>query len=396
MGRGTPAHLIRSRFATAVVFLLLGIVLGTVASRMPQLKAQAGVSDGLLGLALLGIPLGSIIAVQVTGRWIARRGSSAVTNAGVILMCVSIAVLAAPIGFVSLLAALTLVGIGIGLTDTGMNTHAVTVERGYRRPIMSSFHGFASLGMLLGTLAGAVAARFDLAPAVHFPVVGVLALAIGLGVRTSLLPGSADAHSHQHLSPAGPSRASRRAPWNRTLVLLATIALLAWMTEHAISDWSAVYLRDHLGTSSSVATYGFALFALFMVLMRFLADRLTARLGPALVLRVGGLVAGAGLAAGLATDSAVGAIIGCGLVGVGMAGIVPVVFTAAGNLPGVNAGNTVSKVAGVAFAGSLIGPPLIGLVADLTSLRTALFLVAAAALAIGLAGPAAVRPARRA
>ena len=163
------------------------------------------------------------------------------------------------------------------------------------------------------------------------------------------------------------------------------------MTEHAIGDWSAVYFRDHLNASGSVATYGYASFATCMVVTRFLADWLTARLGPAWMLRGGGFVAGIGLGAGLVSDSLIGATIGCGLVGIGMAGIVPIVFTAAGNLPGISAGSAVSKVAGVAFAGSLIGPPLIGLTADLTSLRTGLFLVAAAALVIGLAGPAAVR-----
>jgi fucose permease len=384
-----PSHrLSRSRWGTAVVFALLGVVQGTLASRIPALKTHAGLTDSLLGLALLGIPLGSILAVQVTGRWIGRRGSSPVTNVGVIIMCAAVVPPAFAPGFVTLLVALVMVGIGIGLTDTAMNAHAVTVEKGYERPIMSSFHGFVSLGNLVGALAGLVAARAGVPPQIQFPVVGVAALVAGLLTRTALLPGSADAHL---ADPSSPSSSGPQARWSGTLVLLAGIALLSWMTEHAIGDWSAVYFRDHLKASGSVATYGYASFATCMVITRFLADWLTARLGARWVLRLGGLVAGIGLAAGLVSDSLVGATIGCGLIGIGMAGIVPIVFTAAGNLPGVPSGSAVSKVAGVAFTGSLIGPPLIGLTADLTSLRTALFLVVAAALVIGTVGPAAVR-----
>jgi MFS family permease len=382
--------LLRSRCGTAVVFVLLGVMQGTLASRMPALKDSSGLTDGLLGLALLGIPIGSILAVQVTGRWIARRGSSPVTNVSVVVMCTTMVLPAFAPGFVTLLIALILVGIGIGLTDTAMNAHAVTVEKGFRRPIMSSFHGFASLGALLGALCGLIAAHAQVGPQWHFAIIGAVTLGIGLGIRTTLLPGAADAHPVDETTPPR----SHRTPWTGTLVLLAGIALLAWMTEHAIADWSAVYFRDHLQASGSVATYGYAAFALFMVITRFLADRATATLGPRLVLRLGGLTAGLGLAAGLASDSVIGSTIGCALVGVGMAGIVPIVFTAAGNQPGTTAASAVSKVAGVAFTGSLIGPPLIGLIAELTSLRTALFVVAAAAVVIGAVGPRAVRSQR--
>ena len=223
-------------------------------------------------------------------------------------------------------------------------------------------------------------------PQIQFPVVGGVGLAAGLVVRAALLPGTADA---QVVDVTSSARSRHRDPWSGRLALLAVIALLAWMTEHAIGDWSAVYFRDHLDASGSVATYGYAAFATCMVVTRFLADWLTARLGPQWMLRCGGIRGRDRSGRGVGLRLLIGATIGCGLVGIGMAGIVPIVFTAAGNLPGISAGSAVSKVAGVAFVGSLIGPPLIGLTA--TDLRMALFLVAAAALVIGLAGPTAVR-----
>ncbi|MGI3782785.1 MAG: MFS transporter, partial [Janthinobacterium lividum] len=370
----------------------------TLASRMPALKAHAGLSDGLLGLALLGVPLGSILAVQVTGRWMARRGSAPVTVIGAVIMCATVVAPAYATSFALLAGALVLLGVGIGLTDTAMNAHAVLVEKGHARPIMASFHAFASLGNLVGAVLGAGAARLALLPQVQFPVVAAAALVVTLVVGRGLLPGRddrADASPVEVVDPEGvsaPQRVRRPgAAWSGTLVLLAVVALLAWMSEHAVADWSAVYLRDGLGAPASLATYGYALFAAAMVLTRFLSDRVVARFGPRRVLRWGGLLAGAGLAVGLATGTVVGGVVGFGLVGIGMAGVVPVVFTAAGNQPGISAGHAVSKVAGVAFTGSLVGPPLIGLVADLLSLRAALLVVAVGAVLIGVLGPVALR-----
>jgi len=401
----TALRLRRARLATAIVFVLLGVVQGTLASRMPALKAHAALSDGLLGLALLGVPLGSILAVQVTGRWMARRGSAPVTVIGAVIMCATAVAPAYATGFALLAGALVLLGVGIGLTDTAMNAHAVLVEKGHARPIMASFHAFASLGNLVGAVLGAAAARLALAPQVHFPVVAAAALLVTVVVHRSLLPGSADAAVRvDDLAPIVDEHGTSLPPpvrrpggaWSGTLVLLAVVALLAWMSEHAVADWSAVYLRDRLGASASLATYGYALFAAAMVLTRFLSDRVVARFGPRQVLRWGGLLAGVGLAVGLATGTVVGGVVGFGLVGIGMAGVVPVVFTAAGNQPGISAGRAVSKVAGVAFTGSLVGPPLIGLVADLLSLRAALLVVAVGAVLIGVLGPVALQgPGRR-
>jgi MFS family permease len=377
-----------ARRATAVVFLLLGVVQGSLASRMPALQAHADLTEGLLGLALLGIPAGSILAAQITGPWMSRRGSSSAMVVGGALMCLTLVAPAYSPNFPTFLGAMVLVGFGIGLTDTAMNAHAVVVETGYGRPIMSSFHAFVSLGNFAGAAIGAAAAGLAIAPQVQFPVVAVLCLVVGVTVRGALLPAAADVPSP---GPVAVGRAARRSRWTTTLVLLAGIALLAWLTEHAIADWSAVYLRDQLAAPGDVANYGYAVFAAFMVVTRFVSDRVVGRLGPRRVLRWGGLIAGGGLAVGLSTGTVAGTVVGCGLVGIGMAGVVPIVFTAAGNSPGIPASYAVSRVAGVAFAGSLIGPPLIGFTAGLTSLRTALLLVAAAAIVIGLVGPRAVR-----
>jgi MFS family permease len=382
----SAARLARSRAATAVVFVILGLLQGTLAARMPAIKAHAHLSDGTLGFALLGLPVGSIAAIQVTGRSIARWGSSPVTLAGVVVLCCSVVAPPFATGLPALLVSLIVFGIGMGLTDTAMNAHAVTVARAYERPIMSSFHGFASLGALVGSAAGGIAAHLDVDPKVHFAIAGAVCLAAGFGLRTSLLPASVDAHSHDQRA-AG----DHRAPWSTALVLLAATAFLSMLAELAVGDWSAVYLRDSLGSPASIAAYGYAGFAFAMTCARFFGDGITARLGYSSVLRWGGLSAGIALVFGLLAGSVAGAMISWAIVGIGMAGIVPIVFTVAGNLRGVPHGGALSKVAGVGYTGSLVGPPLIGLVAGATSLKTALFVIAAACLAVGVIGPIAAR-----
>ena len=357
-------RLFRSRVATSVVFVLLGVLQGTLAARMPAIKDGADLSNGTLGLALLGMPLGSLAAIQVTGRLIARWGSSPVTFAGLLVLCVATAGPSFATGFATLLPALILFGIGLGLTDTAMNAQAVTVERGYGRPIMSSFHGYASLGALAGAVGGAVGAHLGVSIQVYFPAVAAVAVVVGIIVHHWLLPPEADAH------PVDDRYAgSHRTPWTRTLVLLATIAFLAMLAELAVADWSAVYLRDSLGSSASVAAFGYACFSLTMVVTRFLADRITASLGYDSMLRWGGLAAGTALAIGLATNTVIGAVMGWSIVGIGMAAIVPIVFTLTGNLPGVPTGAALSKVVGIGYLGSMIGPPLIGLTAEATTLK---------------------------
>jgi MFS family permease len=383
-------RLARSRFATAVVFVLLGLLVGVLAARMPAIKSHAQLSDGMLGLALLGMPIGSIASIQVTGRAIARWGSSPLTSLGIVVMAVAVVAPPFATGFPTLLMSLMLFGVGVGFTDTAMNAHAVTVEQGYRRPIMSSFHGFASLGQLVGAVGGAFTAHLGISPKVYFLAAGAATLVGGLIVRAWLLPGAADTHQ-----PGEHENADHRAPWSRTLILLAAVAFLSLLAELAVGDWSAVYLRDNLGTAASVATYGYALFSLAMVCTRFFADRAIARLGSARVLGIGGLAAGIALSVGLVTDNVAGLVIAWGVVGIGMAGVVPIVFSTTGNLPGVPAGGALSKVVGVGYTGSLLGPPLIGLSAEATTLKTALFLIAAACLTIGIIGPMTARRAAR-
>ena len=370
-----PRACVRARRATALVFIVFGVLVGVLSARMPAIKQHAGLTDGALGVALLGYSMGSLLTIYLAGRLVARWGSSLVAIGGLTAASLSFpfAPFASSLG--PLIVVLACAGAGMGLTDTAMNAHAVIVEKHYGRSIMSSFHGCASLGMLIGAGLGAVSAHLGMSLAQLFFPLDALIVIVAFAVRRSLLPRSADAGSLGEARREG----DHRAPWSFTLGLLATVAFLALLTEWSIGNWSAVHLQDDLGTSSAFAAYGYSAFAFTMVCARLLGDGVVRRLGSLMLLRAGGLLAAAALVIGLIANSPVVFVITCGAVGIGMAVVVPVIFTTAGNVPGTPSASAGSKVIGVGYAGGMIGPPLIGLFADITSLEMALYPTAVSA-----------------
>jgi MFS family permease len=382
---------VHARRATALVFIVFGVLVGALYARMPAIKQHAGLSDGTLGIALLGYSMGSLVTIYLAGRLVARWGSALVTIVGLVVAGLSFPFVPFASSLGLLIVVLACAGAGLGLTDTAMNAHAVIVQKRYGRSIMSSFHGCASLGMLIGAGLGAASAHLDLSLAELFFPLDVLCVLIALAARRSLLPRATEVAGLEEARGEG----GHRAPWSLTLVLLATVAFLALMTEWAIGNWSAVHLQDDLGTGSAFAAYGYGAFTLMMVCARFLGDSVIRRLGPAMLLRTGGLLVSAALLIGLIAGNPVVFVIACGAVGIGMAAVVPVIFTTAGTIPGTPPASAVSKVIGVGYTGSMVGPPVIGLFAGLTSLTTALYLIAASGAVIGIAGPVAIRTARR-
>jgi hypothetical protein len=266
---------------------------------------------------------------------------------------------------VVLAIALVALGASNALLDVSMNSQAVVVEARYGRPIMASFHGLFSAGGLAGAAAASAVMARGLGDIAHVASVA----AASLVVVGSALP---------HLVPAGPSAATSVFVRPRgALLALGALAFCGLLAEGAMGDWSAVYLRDALATTPAQAATGFAAFSLAMAGGRFGGDRLVAAFGPALVLRASSVVAAGGLAAALLLGTPLAGVIGCGLVGLGIANVVPVLFSAAGAVPGIPSGVGIAAVATCGYFGLLVGPPVIGLAAEVSSLRIALGIVSA-------------------
>ena len=359
------------------VFFIHGLLFASWAAHIPHVKTHLGLSNGSLGLVLLATPVGSISAMAI-GAWLLPR----VGSKRMVPSCVIGYALAGPFvglaGSPALLFAALLVWGGFqGTLDVSMNTQGVTQERAARRTLMSGLHGRWSLGALAGAGAGALGVWLGLSLTVQLIILGIPVLA-GVPLTTSLLAvDSASTAPHNH--------ETGRRRWTGMVVLLGAIAFASMLGEGAAADWSAVYLRDSLGATALVASLGYAVFVLAMVVVRLRADRLFARYQVARVLTVLSGAAAVVFAAGLLSSNAVAALIGLAALGGGLAAVVPSVFSAAGQLPGLPAGAGIAVISAMGWAGFVFGPPIIGQLASLTSLPVALGVVPLLAAFIALA-----------
>jgi MFS family permease len=375
----------RARLAVATLFFANGCGLGSWVPHIPDVKLWHGLSDAVLGLALLAIAAGAVAALPVAGALVARFGSRPVTRGAALLFCAALPLpLLAP-DLPTLLAALALLGTGTGALDVAMNAHAVLVETRYGRPIMSSFHGLFSVGGLAGAALAGGAMHAGLAPVAHLTIAALVLGMAALAAWPALLPSApAAADGPLFVLPRG------------RLIGLGAIAVVSLMAEGAMGDWSAVYLRMDLGATAATAASGFAAFSLAMALGRLTGDRLVARFGRATVLACGALIGAATLGAALLAAKPFAAVLGFVGMGLGLANVVPIVFGAAGRLPGLAPGIGIAAVSTAGYFGFVAGPPLIGFVAEAGSLGVALGLVAAVVGLMALGGTALERQASQA
>ena len=370
------------RAAVAVAFLIHSTVSGTWAPRLPAIKESLGLSDGELGTALVGLAIGLLAGTRLAGAPVDRFGSRPVMRAGFPLLAATLLLPGLADSGITLFASLLILGIASGALDVAMNAQGIEVERHLGRPILSGLHGLWSVGLGLGAGVAALAAAVDADPLAHFAVVAaVLALASVVFLR-GLLP------AHEHVRAEAAEDDERVAVrWTLPLVVLGVIAFCSFVGEGSASDWSAVYMTQELGTSGALGALAFAAFAVTMAAARFAADPLRARLGNVALVRGGSLLAAAGLGLALLIHEPAAGIAGFALLGLGLAPVVPIAFSAAGDLDPRATGRLVGRVATIGYVGSVAGPIMIGWLAEATSLRTSLGLVVVLSLAIAVSAP---------
>ncbi|AWK87917.1 MFS transporter [Azospirillum thermophilum] len=383
-GRDVEVEDARSaRWATVAAFLLNGTVFGVWATQIPLIKESLGLSAAVLGGALLCLAAGALTAMIASGPLLGRIGSAPVIRVTALLFCVLLPLPGLMPDLLSLSAVLFLFGAAGGTMDVAMNAHGALVERRLGRPIMSSLHGMWSLGGLVGAGLGGLLLQV-LPPAAQAGLIAGLLLVLFLALQSRFLPSAADA--------TGPSGSGLALP-DRGTLLLGALTFLSFMSEGAVLDWSAIYLRDSLAAAAGLAGLGFAVFSGAMATGRFCGDWLRHHLGGVTLVRIGSVLAAAGLALTLLGGGPVTAIIGFGLTGLGLSNVVPVLFSAAGAAEDGSASRAIAAVATLGYAGVLAGPALFGFVAEASSVGTAFAMIAAFAVIIALAsGRAVPRP----
>jgi MFS family permease len=359
-----------ARRAISLVFWISGFSMGIWASQIPRIKISFALSDSGLALIVLSFAIGAILTMPITGALTVRFGSvRAVVVAGVV-GAISLLLLGMAGSYPLLLATTLLAGVGMGGLDVAMNTQATAIERAWGGPIMSGVHGWFSLGGLAGAAIGGTLIEFSVSFRMVLAIAAALELAAILGAAAWL---DVVGEVAKWTGIARPSRA---------LLGIGLLCLLAFLLEGAIFDWTAVYMHEVGGASLGLASAGFAGFSLSMAVVRFAGDTITRRIGPVSVLVMGGSLCAAGIALACAVPKPIVVTIGLTVAGIGQANIVPVLFSAAGRVPGVAAGNGIAMAATMGYGAFLLGPSAIGVLADAIGLRLALLLLVGCAVGI--------------
>jgi len=360
------------------MFLVHGLVVATWVSRIPALQTRLALNNGVLGLTLLGAACGSVVAIPFCGWLIARAGSRRVTAWSTFGFCFALLPLTLASNAAELACALFLLGAMGATMDVAMNVQGVEVEQALGAPTMSRFHAMFSIGAMAGAGLGGLAAARSIVPREHFAAAAVAYAAIAAVFAPGMMKtGHAPEHAHRlpfRKIPAG-------------LLAVSAIAFCILLSEGAMADWTAVYLRQVLRTGAGTAAAGYAVFSAAMAIFRLLGDAITAHLGNVRTVRTGSLVAGAGVLCAIAAPSAFWAFPGLAAAGAGFSVIVPLAFGAGGRVTNVSPGAGVATVTGLGYIGFLFGPPTIGFIAHALTLRYGLGVVVLACLvACALAG----------
>ena len=357
------------RAATFGVFFVNGAVIGTWVAHIPWVQDRFDFSKSTLGLVILAMSIGVIVALPLMGQAIVRLGSVRATRiAGTVCALVLPLPILAPEPWLLPLALIVL-GASSGAMDVSMNAHGVAVERNLHRPIMSSLHAGWSFGGLAGAVLVSIGGGLGLDPRAETLLATGLLLLLLVACLQRLGEGSATAEA-----PSGFVRPTRG------VVVLALLCLIIMVTEGAMADWGGVYLTRDLGTTTAVAALAFAAFSGGMTAARVFGDWLNRRLGAATLMQGGTALAGLALGGMLLLAEPALAIGGFFLVGLGVANGVPLIFSAAGHASTGESGPNIAAVSSMGSIGFLAGPPFIGFFAEATSLPLAL-----STLCVGLA-----------
>lgn len=352
------------RIAVSTFFFIAGISFSSWASRIPDIKEKLALSDAGLGSVLLALPIGLMIGLPLAGWSVTRFGSKAVATLAGVLYPLALVFLGLSGNIIQLVAGLFLFGMLGNLMNISVNTQAVGVESEYGRSIMSSFHGVWSLAGFAGAGVGYLMVLAKVSPYIHFSIVCAAMLVLVIAIHKHALPQDINKGSGKQSLFVKPDKA---------ILILGLIAFACMACEGAMMDWSGVYFKTVLDAPGPL---GFAAYMGAMATGRFVSDSLINRLGVKFMLRMSGIVIAAGLFTAILLPYVVPATIGILLVGFGVSSVVPMVYGLAGKSKTMSPGVALAAVSSISFFGFLLGPPLIGFIAEASSLRWSFALIA--------------------
>ncbi len=362
-------------------FFVTGALFATWGVHVPTVKAHYGLGEQALALAMLTAGVGSLAALSQAGRVVGRHGPRAISLAMGVLCCAVLALLIAWPAYAALLVLMALFGASASLFDVAINAEASEIERLAGKPLMSGFHGMFSLGGMFGAGLGSLAPALGLSAQQHLLLAAALALPAIALAASAMLPLE---------PPSEESKQAMRLP-RGSLALIGVLAALGLIAEGAIYDWSVLFMKQERASDVATAALAYASFSAAMAAARFGGDWVRSHLSPRAVLQISGSLAALGMALALLVPIAGIALAAFALVGFGLANVVPVLFSAASKVPGVSPAHGIAAVSSIGYLGMMAGPPLIGMVAQHSSLAWGLSAVVLFAGVMALAARRALR-----
>lgn len=364
----------RARIAVTVTFIVNGFTVGSFVARIPDIKRILEISNGTLGGSLLFVSIGVFLALRPAGKRAAKYGSQPIIFWATLALSGALVLVGLLLSLQWLWFSLFLFGFALATQDVAMNAHAVVVEQRAGRRLMSVFHGMFSVGTLFGGILGGLFSQWKVTPLQQASALAIVIFIIAYVIKPLFLPADADKHDFS----SGPRARHPFIFW-----ILGFFGLFAAISEGAAGDWGGVLARDAFGATPFISTLPYIVFCTAMIIGRFSGDYLAHRFGASLVIAAGGIISGTGLTVGLIVGGIPAIMVSWFLLGIGLSVVIPLMFSAAGTLAskkyaGVIApSEAVAKVSGVSYFGFVIGPPLIGFIADIVELRWTLLLIAA-------------------
>ncbi|MGA0851428.1 MAG: MFS transporter [Candidatus Nanopelagicaceae bacterium] len=366
----------RARLAVTITFIINGFTAGTFVARIPDFKRILDISNGTLGLSLLFVSIGVFVALKPAGRNAAKFGSQPVIFWSTLALAISCTLVGSLFNLQWFWFSLFVFGFAIATQDVSMNAHAVVVEQRANRRLMSVFHGMFSVGTLIGGVFGGLFSQWEVTPMQQAITLAGIYVVAALLIKPLFLPAEVDKHDFS----TGP-----RAKHPFIFWIFGLFGLFAAISEGAAGDWGGVLARDAFGATPFISTLPYIVFCTAMIIGRFSGDYLAHRFGASVIIATGGLISGTGLTAGLFIGGVPAIMVAWFLLGLGLSVVIPLMFSAAGTLAStkyagiIAPSEAVAKVSGVSYFGFVIGPPLIGFIADVIELRWTLLLIAALA-----------------
>lgn len=360
------------RGAISAMFLINGIVWGTWIARIPAIATHLDVSRAELGVALPAFAIGALVALPFAGKLIGMIGSANAFRWFGVARTMIFPFLALATAIPELALVLFAFGLMHGVVDVSANAQGVEIERRRRAPILSSVHGFFSLGGMIGAASAGAVAGLGISLQAQFLSLAIVATIGYLAMSRTLV--ADEAIPLAQAIPATTRRFRITLP-PRVLWPLGAIVFVVALGDESVGDWGGLLMSRELQASAATASMAYTVYSLAMLVGRMTGDTLVRRFGPVRVIAVGGILSAIGLVLGQAIFTIPSVLAGIALIGFGLSGIMPITYRAAATTPGIPRGRAVASVATIGYVGFLSGPPVIGRVSDMTSLRVALLMI---------------------